>query len=77
MVATKEQKHARPVAVVVFCVAGIMLLLLVAAGRYCASAATTAAASTGLDGSNSIASVVSVQRKTGSHEDTISRIETF
>ena len=59
---TKKHQHARPIAVVAgFCVvAGSMLL--VAAGRYSAGAATATATATGSAGSNSIASVVSLQK---------------
>ena len=60
----QKQKHARPVAVLAgVCVAGIMLL--VAAGRYRAGAG----AATGRDDSNSIASVVSVQKDVGGKFD--------
>ena len=66
MTAKKQKHHARPVHVAVLagvCVAGIMLL--VAAGRYSAGAATATAAATGSVGSNSLASVVSLQKEGG------------
>ena len=66
MAAKKQKHHARPVHVAMLvnvCVAGIMVL--VAAGQYSAGVATATAAATGRDGSNSIASVVAVQKDVG------------